>query len=244
MSSSIPIPGPLKGARFIDRPNRFSVRVALEPEETVVAARLTDPAAHGALLTPGNRAWVRPAPNPDGSHEWSLALVQAKGGALVSLEPPMIHFLVRTSLEQEVFPELDGWFLESIDAPLGRSRVPFQLSTIAGEKMLLAVFFATRVERGVALYPDGPNEHAARTLHDLIQVAARPGWHATALFVAPRNDATALAPNEVADPTVADALRAAEHGGVRLLGRRCQLTLTEAMLGVAIPVDPWDIPIR
>lgn len=244
MPTSIPIPGPLKGARFVDRPNRFVVRVALEPEETVVTARLLDPAAHAALLQPDHRAWVRPVTAPNGEPGWGLALIQSAEGALVSLEPLVIQALVHRSLLEASIPELADWHVEATDVPLGRSRASFQLSTIAGDPMLVGLFVATRVENGVALFPDGTNEHASNQLRELAQACGRRGQHATALFVAPRNDATGVAPNEIADPDLADALRAAEGAGVRLLGRRCQVTLAEAMLGVAIPVDPWDLPFR
>lgn len=238
VSTSIPIPGPLKGARFVDRPNRLVIRATLEPEETVVQARLPDPGDHAALLQPDHRVWLRAGP----SGAWTCALVQSAEGNLVAFEPDLARTLVHEALDQEKIPELEGWYLERIDVPTGRTRAHFQLSTAAGEKMLVSVFPTTRTERGYAVFPDGPNEHVARQLRELAQVPQRPGWHATAILLAMRNDVRGLVPNEAGCPECADALRAAEHGGVRLLGRRAQLTLAEAMLGLPIPVDLWDLP--
>lgn len=244
MSASIPIIGPLKGARVVARPNRFTLRVALEPEETEVLAHLEHPDTLPDLLQADRRVWVRATPDDGRRTEWSAALVQADGGALVSLQPTLATELVQAALEAECIDELDGWFVERTEAPLGRSRVEFQLSTYAGDKMLLAVQAVTRVRGGVARYPDSAQEQHRRRLLDLIDITNRPGWHASVIFVVQRNDVQAVAPDEGIDPQFADALRAAESSGVRLIGRRCQLTLEETMLGLPIPVDLWDVPIR
>ena len=244
MPTSIPLTGPLKGALLVDRPDRVTVRAALEPESTVVIAHLSDPGEHAALLAPDHRVWLRPTEGPQGLTSWQVVIVQSLEGTLVLLEPNTVGNLVHAALQQEVFPELDGWYVERIDVPIGRSRVPFQLSTYAGEKMLVALLTVTRSENGVAIFPDGRHETATRVLRELAAVPERPGFHASAIFMAPRNDVTSVAANEMVDPDFADALRAAKRAGVRLIGRRGQITLAEAMLGVEIPVNPWNVPIR
>lgn len=236
MTASIIIPGPLKGARVVDRPQRFVVRVALEPEETVVETHLAHPAPLTALMQPEHRIWVRATPDDGRRTDWTAVMVQDEGGSLVSLESDQAHDLISVTLHEGRLSELEDWFLEATNVPLGRSRVDFQLSNYSGEKMLLAVVPVTRSEGGIARFPDAANEHAARHVLDLIDVAQRPGWHACVLFVVQRNDAKAFAPDERADPNFVAALRKARAAGVRAFTRRCQLTLEEAMLGLSIPM--------
>ncbi|NJK89575.1 MAG: hypothetical protein HC923_09350, partial [Myxococcales bacterium] len=67
--------------------------------------------------------------------------------------------------------------------------------------------------------------------------AARPGFGAALVFVAQRGDVSSIEVASEVDPTFAEALRAAAAGGVRIIGRRCQVTLREMVLGVPVPVD-------
>lgn len=57
---SVPIPGPLQEARFLERPNRFLVLARLERTGEVVAAHMADPGRLKELLLPGVRMWLKP----------------------------------------------------------------------------------------------------------------------------------------------------------------------------------------
>jgi sugar fermentation stimulation protein A len=236
LTSHVAIPGPLKGARFLDRPNRFIIRVALEPEEVVVTAHLPDPGRLEDLLLPEARVWVRPTPDPARKTAWSAALVQAPSQALVSLDTLLPNRLARVALEEETIAPLAGWSVVRAEVPLGRSRVDFLLQDYTGAQMYLEVKSATWVEGGVARFPDAPSDRAARHLRELAEATATPGVYATLLFIVQRNDATQLTAAPEIDPDFARALREAEAAGVRILAHRCQLTLEELMLGVEIPV--------
>ncbi len=212
------------------------VRVALEPEETIVETHLAHTAPLSGLLQPQRRIWVRATPDDGRRTDWTAVMVQDGGGTLVSLESELARELINVTLHEERLSELQDWFLEATDVPLGRSRVDFQLSNYSGEKMLLAVVPVTRADGGIARYPDAASEHSVRHVLDLIEVAQRPGWQASLMFVVQRNDAKAFAADERVDPNFVSALRTARAAGVRAFTRRCQLTLEEAMLGLAIPM--------
>ena len=236
LTSHVAISGPLKGARYLDRPNRFLIRVALEPEEDVVKVHLPDLGHPDTLLRPECRIWIRPVEDPSRTTAWTAAVVQAPSQALVSLDPLLPIQLVRVALEQETIAPLEGWFVEREEVPLGRSRVDFQLRTYAGEQMYLKLANVAWVEGGSARFPDAPSELAARQVRELAEATAQPGVHATLLFIVPRNDAHQLVPAPEVDADLARALREAEAAGVRIIAHRCQLTLEELMLGVQIPV--------
>ncbi|MCB9650002.1 MAG: DNA/RNA nuclease SfsA [Deltaproteobacteria bacterium] len=236
MSSHVPIAGPLKGARFVDRPNQFLVRVALEPEEEVVTAHLPDPGRLEDLLVPGCRTWVRPVDDPARKTAWTAVLVQAPSQALVSLDTLLPNRLVRVALEEETIEPLAGWTVERAEVPIGRSRVDFLLQDFSGARMYLEVKSVTWVDGGVARFPDAPSERAARHVRELAELTQEPGVYATLLFIVQRNDAVEVRPAHEIDPDFARALREAEAAGVRIMAHRCQLTLEELMLGVQIPV--------
>ncbi|MGD8867437.1 MAG: hypothetical protein PVI01_07395, partial [Gemmatimonadales bacterium] len=77
------LPGPLIEARFRDRPNRFLSIVELQGE--LLEAHLPDPGRLRELLTPGRRVWVRPSPGPKRKTRYTLAVVEAEAGELVSV---------------------------------------------------------------------------------------------------------------------------------------------------------------
>lgn len=234
MSTSISIPGPLRGARFVDRPNAFQIRAVLEPDETVVSAQLADPGRLSDALVPGARLWLRPG--PDARTPWIAQVSQTASGVLVGLDPSRAPALVQAAIEEETLDELYGWHIERADYPIGRSRADFLLSTYAGDKMVLQVMHASWVAGGLARVPEAPNDRAARQIQEIRAVTDQAGWHATIVFVVQRNDAERLVAAPEIDPAFARALYEADMAGVRLMARRCQLTLEEVMLGVTIPV--------
>lgn len=237
MAISVPIPGPLRPARFVDRPNRFILRANIEPEGDLITAHLADPGRLKELLIDGTQVFVRRAEaGVTRKTEWTAALVSAPNGALVSLDTTLPNRLIRTALEQDSIPELEGWTLERPEVPIGRSRFDFLLQNPMGEQLVLEIKSVTMVQKGVGLFPDAPTERGTRHLEKLIEIAARPGWYGAVLFVVQRIDAEKVAAAGGIDPVFARALDEARAAGVRVFGRRCQVTLEELVLGIPVPV--------
>lgn len=235
---SVPIRGPLSSARVLDRPNRFVLRAHLEATDALVTAHLPDPGRLLELLTPEARIWVRPAdPSENRRTEWTAVLVADPNGTLVSLDTQLPNRLVRQALIAEALPELEGWSLERAEVPVGRSRFDFLLTTLTGTQMVLEVKSVSLVEGDTGLFPDAPSERATRHLRELIELAGKTGWYGSVLFIAQRIDARRVRPAGHIDPAFAAALSAAQEAGIRLMARRCQVTLEELVLGVPIPVE-------
>ncbi len=56
---------PLERTRFVECPNRFLIRCALEDgDKNVVEAHLADPGRLKELLVPGRHVWLRTVNNP------------------------------------------------------------------------------------------------------------------------------------------------------------------------------------
>lgn len=229
------IPGPLRPARFVQRLNRFSVEVVIQPEELSVPAQLPDLDRMQAILQPNQSIWVRSAP-------WTVVAIQALTQSLVLLDFDLSTQLIHHGLNHEALEEFAGWHLSRTDVPAGRTRVDALLETVSGEQMLLAINHATLVSNRVAFFPNAPHERATAQLRALIRATEQPGMHAGILFIVQRNDADIVRPAPAIDPAFAQALLDAQAAGVRLMARRLQVTLEEAMLGIQLPVEPLQLP--
>lgn len=227
------IPGPLRSARFISRPNRFLAVVELEGEP--VEAHLPDPGRLKELLIPGATVWVRAATGPGRRTGFTLAMVQAASGELVSVVTTLPNQLVHEALEAGRIAELEGWRVEAREYTWGRSRFDFLLARGSDRRMLLEVKSVTLVEHRRALFPDAVTARGARHVGELAEAKSE-GLEATVLFVVQRRDATTVTAARSIDRKFADALDEARRSGVRVLGYRCEVTLEEAWITEPVPV--------
>ncbi len=226
--TSVPLPGPLRPARFLERPNRLLGRIVVEPEETTVDAQIPGGSPLRSLLSPGARVWAR---QEEG--RWSILVVQADSGALVCLDEAPAVELVAAALAEERFEELAGFELARRNVPFGTSRFPFELTSSLGQKLCVQVEMAPAVENGVALLPEAKNPRGARQVRSLARLAEQGGAGALVVVV-PRVDARLAVCAQPIDPEFADAVREAVETGIRVLVRRCQVTLEELVLGVPL----------
>lgn len=239
-SVRVPIPGPLEAASFLQRPNRFLVLCRLARTGETVAAHLADPGRLKELLVPGVRIWVRPESatipgRPARSTAWTALVVEAEDG-LVSLHTTLPNRLARAALEARALDELPDWALERSEVPLGHSRIDFLLRR-ESERLALEVKSVSLVEEEVALFPDAVTARGARHVRELTLLASRPGWAAAILFVVQRAAARRVRAAAEIDAAFAAALADAHAAGVRILARRCRVSLDAVELGEAIPCE-------
>ena len=246
---AVPLGGPLVPARFVERPNRFVVHARLREGGEPVAAHLADPGRLRELLVPGRRLWLRPAAEPARATRktprkaprktrWSAVLVEAPGGLLVSVDTTVPNRLVAEALRRGALPELGPYRLERAEHRLGRSRIDFLLSAAgAAERppLLLEVKSVTLVEEGVALFPDAVTARGARHLRELAAHARSGAYGAAVLFVAQRPDVERVVAARAIDPDFAEALEEARAAGVRVLARRCRVSLEAIALDAPVP---------
>jgi sugar fermentation stimulation protein A len=255
----IPLPQPLVETTFVERPNRFLLRCALPPPAAepravargmvrehaapwhgtagVVEAHMADPGRLRELLLPGRRVWLRPAaPAPTRRTAWTAMLVESPDGCgLVSVDTTLPNRLVHQALLAGALDEFRDWALERREATLGDSRIDFVLRHADGRRLALEVKSVTLVEQGVALFPDAVTARGARHVRELARIAHEPGWQAAVLFVLQRPDAVRIEAAASIDPVFARTLAAAAAAGVRVLGRRCHISLRALTLGDAVP---------
>lgn len=232
--SSVRLSGPNQAARFLDRPHALRVRVVVEPEEVITEADLATP---GPLpgLDAGDRVWLRPA--PEGRERPILSLAQTSEGTLVALEPRMGLALIEAGLAEGALPELMGFDVVRREVPFGTSRFDLEIRSSIGQRGVVDVKTLTVTANGAALFPAGPSEREVRQVRSLARLAASDPSTACALvFVAQRVDARVVVAARHLEPDIVPALHEAQEAGVRLIARRCQVTLEELVLGVPVEV--------
>ena len=239
-SISLPMPGPLHEARFLERPNRFIVHALLGNGRRVVA-HLADPGKLRELLVPGRRLQLRRATEPSRKTQWSAALVEAPDSSTwVSIDTGLPNRLIGRALEMGALEELAAWDLERGEYTVGDSRFDFLLRRRRGgrgpRRMLLEVKSVSLVEGGIGLFPDAVTARGTRHVRELAALRRSGDWAAAVLFVLQRPDAARIMPFAARDPGFAQALAEARRAGVRLLGRRCSIDLESVTLGPPIPV--------
>jgi sugar fermentation stimulation protein A len=226
------IPGPLIEARLLARPNRFLTTVELDG--MAAAAHLPDPGRLIELLVPGRRVWVRPETRPGRKTRFTLVLVEAPCGELVSVVTTYPNEIVAEALERRCITELAGWVTVAREHRWGRSRFDFLLGR-DDKRMLLEVKSVTLLEGTRALFPDAVTARGARHLRELA-AARRDDYEAALLFVVQRGDARSVTAAREIDPVFAEALSVAHRAGVRLLSYKCRVTFEEAILTQPLPV--------
>lgn len=232
----VALPPDLCEARFVERPNRFLLRCDLPGTAEPVEVHMADPGRLRELLLPGRRVWIRPARSPTRRTAWSAVLVEAPDGrGLVSVDTMLPNRLIHRALLAGALEELDGWSLERRECALGSSRIDFLLAR-GEDRLALEVKSVTLVEDGVALFPDAVTARGARHLRELAEVVERPRWEAAILFVLQRPDGARIEAARSIDPAFADALAEARAAGVRILGRRCRVSLDRLELADGVPV--------
>jgi len=212
------------------------VRAQTDVDHERVEAHLPDPGRLLDLLTPGARIWLRAEPSSTRRTRFTAALVAAPSGALVSLDTTLPNRLIAESLRAGALDELQGLDLETSEVPWAGSRLDFALRDVAGNRVLVEVKSVTWAADGVGRFPDAPTDRGVRHLRHLAEIAGSPGHGATLILVAQRGDVEAIEPAVETDPAFARALSEAAAAGVRIVGRRCQLTLEEMVLGIPVPV--------
>lgn len=228
---------PLAPATFVERPNRFLVRCTLDDSGETTEAHLADRGRLETILVPGRRLWLEPASSPTRRTRWTVRLAETPAGdSLVSLDSALPNRLVREALEKGALEEFRGWALVRAEWTHGASRFDFLLGNEDGERLALEVKSVGLANEGVGLFPDAPTTRGTRHLHELAALAREDGRHAAVLFIAQRGDVHRISAAHHIDPAFARALADARAASVRVLARRCHVTLTGITLGDAVEV--------
>ncbi|MGC8669145.1 MAG: DNA/RNA nuclease SfsA [Chthonomonadales bacterium] len=235
-----------QAATFMERPNRFLVRVSLMPGGEAVYAHCPDPGRLAELLLPGATVYVsRDSGQSVRTTEYTLRFVEHPSeGILVSVVSRLANDLFREALAEGVFPSLAAYTRVRAEVPLPpmedqrmRSRADFRLEGDGLCPCWLEVKSATLVVNGSAYFPDAVTERGRRHLSHLRRMAAG-GERCAVCFVVQRPDAHVLRPQWDRDPAFAREMLLALQAGVEFYACTTLITPAEARVMKEIPVRP------
>lgn len=216
-------------ARFLCRPNRFTAKVMLDGQETVVHIKNTGRCRE--LLTEGAQVYLTKSDNLNRKTAYDLIAV-TKSSQLVNID---------SQAPNRVFYEWadSGRFLPNLtnikpEYTLGDSRFDFFLEQ-GSQKHLVEVKGVTLEEDGVARFPDAPTERGVKHINGLI-AAVEQGFTCWLCFVVQMKGVKRLEPNDRTHPAFGDALRRAVEAGVHILGMDCIVTADSLRIGESFPI--------
>lgn len=222
--------GPLVEADFVARPNQLVVEARLG--RRMVRAHMADRGRLLDLLTPGARLLL--APREELGRKTGFQVVAVYSGVeLVSLDTQLPNRLVLAAISAGALPQFSRYTRVQREVTVGEHRFDFRLSE-GINTCIVEVKSVSKVENGLARFPDAPTERGRRHLAALTQMA-RSGQRAAVVFVIQRHAARAFVPDDV-DPEFGRALRTAITAGVEMYAYLCPLTPDGLTLGQPVPI--------
>lgn len=222
--------------RFVERPNRFVLRVEL-PGEGVVDAYLPNTSRLTELLVDGAEVLVEPVDDPSRKTDYTVKRIRRPGQdswvALVAVgaEDLMSDWLQRHgglgSLEDIV-----GWERQ---VTLEGHRLDFRLERADGERVWLEVKSLSRAEGGEALLSKTPSKRGEQHLELLGDLVER-GEPAMCSFVVQREDVERFRIGGDVDPGWLAAVERALGRGVPVVPLACRVTPSNIWVDGPLPV--------
>ena len=228
------IPGPLRDARFVERPNRFLTVVDIDGKH--VKSHLPDPGRLKELLVPDAQLKVRPR-DSQSSHRrtsWTTLLVK-KGRNWVSIDSTLPNRFVQSLLVNGELPIYDLYTLVRREVTVGSHRFDFLLKK-NGKPYYLEVKSVTFVEESVCMFPDAVTERGAKHALALANMV-KSGVKAGILFVCQRSDAKLFRLMWDRDRKFSEALVIAEKTGVDINVIIAKVTPSSITYNKQIPYD-------
>ena len=200
-------------AEFIDRPNRFVARAALDGRIETVHVKNTGRC--GELLRPGAELWLTAPDNPARKTRYDLVAVRSPGGALFNIDRQAPNRAAAEWLAAQ------GYDRVVPEYRFGGSRIDFYMER-DGERFLMEVKGCTLEIDGIGYFPDAPTQRGVKHVRELIRAASE-GWHAMLAFVIQTDGVTEVRANAATHPEFAAALEDAKRAGVRVLFLPCHV---------------------
>ena len=218
--------------RFLERLNRFSSLVEVAGEE--VQCHVANSGRMRELLVPGYRVLLKPHSGKHRKTQFDLALVDL-WSSLCSADARLPNALVAEALDLGSLRQFHEYPRVRREVTFGESRLDLLLEGPKG-CCYIETKSVTLVIDGVGLFPDAPTIRGAKHMGTLAQAVAA-GHRAAAIFVVQRDDATAFATNDDADPDFGVAFREALAAGVEAFAYNCRVSERAIDLSCRLPIQ-------
>ena len=225
----------IKKAIFTSRPNRFIAHVLVDGEPAVAHVKNTGRCRE--LLVPDCTVYLSVSDNPTRKTKYDLVAVEklcADGHTLLI----NMDSQAPNAMAEEWLPVSGFFSCEAIirrETTYGNSRFDFYIED-GCRKCFLEVKGVTLEKDGVAMFPDAPTERGAKHITELIQ-CKKDGYEAYILFVIQMKGVSVFRPNVATHPAFAEALRAAQSAGVKLLAYDSVVTPDSASIQAPVQFD-------
>ncbi len=200
-------------ALFLERPNRFAARVALNGKTETVHVKNTGRCRE--LLVPGSEVWLARSGNPERKTEYDLITVRKRNGMLFNIDSQAANAVALEWLRRRDWDEIRPEYR------YGASRVDFYMRG-GGRRYLMEVKGCTLEKDGIGYFPDAPTERGTKHIRELVRAAGE-GYRAVLALVIQTDGVREVRPNRETDPAFADALEDAICRGVEIRFLTCHV---------------------
>jgi len=201
----------LTQARFLDRPNRFTVIARIgSGDET---AHLHDPGRLKELLFKGNTLLLRKA-SPGIKRKTSWDVIAAASGKKWVIINSSLHRALGINLFSSGYSPLGPLFSLKSEVKTENGRLDFYARTPAGD-LWIETKGCTLFVDNHALFPDAPTARGSRHVQELISFRQK-GFRAALVFFIFSSQASDFAPFTERDPLFSDMLYEAAAQGVEI----------------------------
>lgn len=199
---------------FLERPNRFVARVAVNEAEVICHVKNTGRCRE--LLVPGAQVWLQRENASNRKTAYSLIAVK-KGDILVNMDSQAPNEVVCEWLIEKIKPDVI-----CRERRYGNSRFDLYIEK-EGKKCYIEVKGVNLEKDSVALFPDAPTLRGVKHIRELI-ACKREGFDACILFVIQMKGVHLFRPNVRTQPEFQDALAEAKAAGVVIAAYDCLVT--------------------
>lgn len=201
---------------YVDRPNRFTLRIAFDDRTERVYLR--NSGGLETVLETGRRVLCRPVSNPDRATDYDAIAVRVDD-RWVTVDATLPNTVFDACIGRELLRRFDGYRIAAREPALPEEgRTDFHLATPGGGDAYVEIKSCTYVVDGVSKFPDRPTERGRRHLRSLIALT-EDGTECHVVFVVQRPDGDCLRPFREVDPEFADLLARASDVGVNVSAR-------------------------
>lgn len=214
--------------RFISRPNRFIATVDTGGE--IHSCHVKNTGRCKELLVPDCTVYLEESGNPKRKTKYSIVAVK-KNGRLINMDSQAPN----KAAEEWLLSGGLGFTPDMLrrEYTHGDSRFDFYIE-YNKRKILLEVKGVTLEENNAVYFPDAPTLRGVKHINGLCS-SIEDGFEGIILFVIQLSDVLWFSPNEKTHPEFAEALRAADKKGVRILAMDC--VVTPDSMKINLPVE-------
>ncbi len=196
---------------FLERPNRYVAKVALEGAPVTV--HVHDPGRLRELLYEGNPCLIRYAASETRKTDWDM-IAAAKADDYVLIHSGYHRYIAEALIRNEALNPFGEAFSVKAEVKHENSRIDFKYVDAEGRNVWVEVKGCSLSEDGVAKFPDAPTVRGTKHLRSLIDIKASGDRACVLILVLSASEV--FAPKVDTDPKFAACFYEALEAGVEI----------------------------